>query len=177
MAGKDIDIRLSTVPIQNGERIVMRVLEKSGKVLQLKQLGYGGKVLKDLDELSKRKHGILYVCGPTGSGKTTTLFAVIDRINSPDKMIITVEDPVEYEIPGVSQIQANSKIDLTLLVPFGLLLDRIQMSLWLVKQEMEKQRQWQLKHLLQVTLFCQPFTQMMLLLLQTDLLIWEFNHF
>ena len=113
MAGKDIDIRLSTVPIQNGERIVMRVLEKSGKVLQLEQLGYGGKVLKDLDELSKRKHGILYVCGPTGSGKTTTLFAVIDRINSPDKMIITVEDPVEYEIPGVSQIQANSKIDLT----------------------------------------------------------------
>ncbi len=113
MAGKDIDIRLSTVPIQNGERIVMRVLEKSGKVLQLEQLGYQGKVLDDLDELSKRKHGILYVCGPTGSGKTTTLFAVIDRINSPDKMIITVEDPVEYEIPGVSQIQTNSKINLT----------------------------------------------------------------
>lgn len=113
MAGKDIDIRLSTVPIQNGERIVMRVLEKSGKVLRLEQLGYKGKTLEQLDELSKRKHGILYVCGPTGSGKTTTLFAVIDRINSPDKMIITVEDPVEYEIPGVSQIQTNAKINLT----------------------------------------------------------------
>jgi len=112
MAGKDIDIRLSTVPVQNGERIVMRVLEKSGKVLALENLGYSGTVLQQLDELSHRKHGILYVCGPTGSGKTTTLFAILDRINSPDKMIITVEDPVEYEIPGVSQIQTNAKIDL-----------------------------------------------------------------
>ena len=113
MAGKDIDIRLSTVPVQNGERIVIRVLEKTGKVLRLEQLGYSGKVLNQLDEVAKRKHGILYVCGPTGSGKTTTLFAVIDRIKSPDKNIITVEDPVEYEISGVSQIQTNAKIDLT----------------------------------------------------------------
>ncbi len=113
IGGKDIDIRLSTVPVQNGERIVMRVLEKSGKILRLEQLGYSGRVLQQLDELAQRKHGILYVCGPTGSGKTTTLFAIIDRINGPEKMIITVEDPVEYEISGVSQIQTNSKIDLT----------------------------------------------------------------
>ncbi len=113
MAGKDVDIRLSTVPIQNGERIVMRVLEKSDKVLSLEILGYHGKVLKELDELCKRKHGVIYVSGPTGSGKTTTLFAMLERINSPDKMIITVEDPVEYEIAGISQIQVNSKIDLT----------------------------------------------------------------
>ena len=113
MAGKDVDIRLSTVPVQNGERIVMRVLEKSSKVLRLEDLGFHGKTLENLDELIRRKHGILYVCGPTGSGKTTTLFACLDRINSPDKMIITVEDPVEYEISGVSQIQVNHKINLT----------------------------------------------------------------
>ncbi len=113
MAGKDIDIRLSTVPIQHGERIVMRVLEKSNTVTGLETLGYSGRVLQQLDELSKRKHGVIYVCGPTGSGKSTTLFAMLDRISTPDKMIITVEDPVEYEVPGISQIQVNSKIDLT----------------------------------------------------------------
>ncbi len=113
MAGKDVDIRLSTVPVQNGERIVMRVLEKNSKVLSLENLGFHDETLKHLDELSHRKHGVLYVSGPTGSGKTTTLFGCLDRINSPDKMIITVEDPVEYEIKGVSQIQVNHKIDLT----------------------------------------------------------------
>lgn len=113
MAGKDIDIRLSTVPVQNGERIVMRVLEKTEKILGLETLGFEGKVLENLDELSRRKHGVLYVTGPTGSGKTTTLSSILNRINDPDKNIITVEDPVEYEIPGISQIQVNSKIDLT----------------------------------------------------------------
>jgi general secretion pathway protein E len=113
MAGKDIDIRLSTVPVANGERIVMRILEKSNNVLQLEKLGFHGKILEQLDELSKRKHGVVYVSGPTGHGKTTTLFAMLERINSPDKMIITVEDPVEYEIAGISQIQVNHKIDLS----------------------------------------------------------------
>lgn len=113
MAGKDIDIRLSTVPIQNGERIVMRILEKSNNVLSLENLGFHGPVLKTLDELSKRKHGVVYVSGPTGHGKTTTLFAMLDRVNTPDKMIITVEDPVEYELNGISQIQVNHKIDLS----------------------------------------------------------------
>lgn len=113
IAGKDIDIRLSTVPIQNGERIVMRILEKNNDVLQLERLGFHGKVLSQLEELSQRKHGVLYVTGPTGHGKTTTLFAILDRMNSPDKMIITVEDPVEYEVGGISQIQVNHRIDLS----------------------------------------------------------------
>lgn len=113
IAGKDIDIRLSTIPIQAGERIVMRVLEKNNTVLRLETLGFRGKVLEGLQELSSRKHGVLYVTGPTGHGKTTTLFAILDRINTPDKMIITVEDPVEYEIAGISQIQVNHKIDLS----------------------------------------------------------------
>jgi general secretion pathway protein E len=113
IAGKDIDIRLSTIPIQAGERIVMRVLEKNNTVLRLETLGFRGKVLEGLQDLASRKHGVLYVTGPTGHGKTTTLFAILDRINTPDKMIITVEDPVEYEIQGISQIQVNHKIDLT----------------------------------------------------------------
>lgn len=113
IAGKDIDIRLSTVPVQNGERIVMRVLEKTNTVLELEKLGFEGSVLQGLKEFSTKKHGVLYVTGPTGHGKTTTLFAVLDRMNTPDRMIITVEDPVEYEIAGISQIQVNSKIDLS----------------------------------------------------------------
>ena len=116
IAGKDIDIRLSTIPIQSGERIVMRILEKNNMALKLETLGFRGKVLDGLIELSGHKHGVLYVTGPTGHGKTTTLFAILDRINSPDKMIITVEDPVEYEIPGISQIQVNHKIDLSFAV-------------------------------------------------------------
>lgn len=116
IAGKDIDIRLSTIPIQSGERIVMRILEKNNTALRLETLGFRGKVLEGLQELASHKHGVLYVTGPTGHGKTTTLFAILDRINSPDKMIITVEDPVEYEIPGISQIQVNHKIELSFAV-------------------------------------------------------------
>jgi general secretion pathway protein E len=113
IAGKDIDIRLSTVPVQHGERVVMRVLEKNNAIFDLESLGFHGEILRGLDELGRRKHGVVYVSGPTGHGKTTTLFAMLDRINSPDRMIITVEDPVEYEISGISQIQVNSKIDLS----------------------------------------------------------------
>lgn len=116
IAGKDIDIRLSTIPIQAGERIVMRILEKNNQVLRLETLGFRGKVLEGLQDLGSRKHGVLYVTGPTGHGKTTTLMAILDRINSPDKMIITVEDPVEYEVQGISQIQVNHKIDLSFAV-------------------------------------------------------------
>lgn len=113
IAGKDIDIRLSTTPIQNGERIVMRVLEKNNTALDLNSLGFHGQVLQHLNTLSNLKHGVLYVTGPTGHGKTTTLFAVLSKINTPDKMIITVEDPVEYEMAGISQIQVNHRIDLS----------------------------------------------------------------
>ena len=113
IAGKDIDIRLSTIPVQNGERIVMRILEKSNTILNLESLGFQGGPLQNLQELSHRKHGVLYVTGPTGHGKTTTLFAILDMINEPGKMIITVEDPVEYELAGISQIQVNHKIDLS----------------------------------------------------------------
>lgn len=90
----------------------MRVLEKSDKITDLEGLGFEGRILEQLEELIRRKHGILYVTGPTGSGKTTTLSGLLNRINDPDKNIITVEDPVEYEIRGIGQIQVNPKIEL-----------------------------------------------------------------
>ena len=116
IAGKDIDIRLSTVPIQNGERIVMRVLEKNNAIFDLESLGFQGQVLQGIHDLVRKKHGVVYVSGPTGHGKTTTLFAMLDKVNGPDRTIITVEDPVEYEIAGISQIQVNQKIDLSFAV-------------------------------------------------------------
>lgn len=113
IAGKDIDIRLSTVPVQYGERLVMRILEKTQQILGLETLGFHGSNLERIRKLASQKHGILYVTGPTGHGKTTTLMAMLTEINSSERMIITVEDPVEYEIKGINQIQVNDKIDLT----------------------------------------------------------------
>lgn len=113
LAGKDIDIRLSTIPTSHGERIVMRILEQSEQVLELSQLGYQPDALMAIEKLLQKKHGILLVTGPTGSGKSTTLSAGLTILNSPERCIITVEDPVEYQIAGVNQIQVNSKIDLT----------------------------------------------------------------
>lgn len=113
LAGKDIDIRLSTIPTAHGERAVMRILEQTDQVLELPQLGFGGDTLRHIEGLIKKKHGIILVTGPTGHGKSTTLSASLAKLNSPDRCIITVEDPIEYQIHGVNQIQVNSKIELT----------------------------------------------------------------
>ncbi|MBI2058758.1 MAG: type II secretion system ATPase GspE [Nitrospirae bacterium] len=113
IAGKDVDVRVSVVPTAFGERIVMRLLDKSKGLLDLPEIGMGEKDLRMLDVLLKRSNGIILVTGPTGSGKTTTLYAAISKINSPDKNIITVEDPIEYQIKGIGQIQVNPKIELT----------------------------------------------------------------
>jgi general secretion pathway protein E len=113
LAGRDIDIRLSTVPTSFGERIVMRLLDKSVVILDLAEIGFSPEQLEVMDSLIKRSHGILLVTGPTGSGKTTTLYAALSKINNPDLNILTVEDPVEYQITGIGQVQANPKIDLT----------------------------------------------------------------
>jgi len=113
IAGKDIDIRVSTVPIAHGESIVMRLLDRSAVLLDLESLGFSPEQLTMTDKLIHRSHGIVLVTGPTGSGKTTTLYAALSRINTPDIKIITVEDPVEYQLPGIGQIQVNSKIGLT----------------------------------------------------------------
>ncbi|MCC6750795.1 MAG: type II secretion system ATPase GspE [Deltaproteobacteria bacterium] len=113
IAGKDIDMRVATAPTAKGERITIRLLDKTAVVLDLADIGLGPDHLKVLHELIRRPHGILLVTGPTGSGKTTTLYAALTAINTPDRNILTVEDPVEYQIEGISQTQVNPKIDLT----------------------------------------------------------------
>ncbi len=113
IAGKDIDIRVSVLPTAFGERVVLRLLDKSSVLLDLEDLGLEGERLELFKRLIRRPHGILLVTGPTGSGKTTTLYAALSRINSRDINIITVEDPIEYQLPGIGQIQVNPKIDLT----------------------------------------------------------------
>ncbi|MDX2168669.1 MAG: type II secretion system ATPase GspE [Deltaproteobacteria bacterium] len=113
LAGKEVDIRVSTVPTAYGERVVMRLLDRSATILQLDELGLDGHKLELVDTLIHQSHGIILVTGPTGSGKTTTLYAGLSRINATDKNIITIEDPIEYQLHGVGQIQVNPKIDLT----------------------------------------------------------------
>ncbi|MGH7807631.1 MAG: type II secretion system ATPase GspE, partial [Thermodesulfobacteriota bacterium] len=113
VAGRDVDVRISTVPTSWGESVVMRLLDRSSVLLSLEDLGLEGKKLHTVNALIHRPHGIILVTGPTGSGKTTTLYAALERINSPDKKIITIEDPVEYQIQGINQIQVNSKVNLS----------------------------------------------------------------
>ena len=113
IAGRDVDVRLSTIPTANGERIVMRLLDKSAVILDLAQLGFENWQLAVMDQLITRSHGIVLVTGPTGSGKTTTLYGALAKINSPDLNILTIEDPVEIQMKGIAQVQVNPKIDLT----------------------------------------------------------------
>jgi len=113
IAGKDIDVRLSVVPTAHGERLVLRILDKSSVRLDLVDLGFEEATINVINGLIHKKHGIILVTGPTGSGKTTTLYAALTRINSIERNIITVEDPIEYDLKGVGQIQVNPKIGLT----------------------------------------------------------------
>ena len=113
IADQDIDIRVSIIPTTFGERVVLRLLDKSNVHFGLEEIGLSADQLKILEELIRRPNGILFVTGPTGSGKTTTLYAALSRINSPDKNIVTIEDPVEYQLFGIAQIQVASKIGLT----------------------------------------------------------------
>jgi len=113
IAGKDVDIRVSTVPTSFGERAVLRLLDRSQVLLGLEEIGMGKDHLRAMEKITTLSNGITLVTGPTGSGKTTTLYAALTRINSADKNIITVEDPVEYQLKGISQIQVNPKIKLT----------------------------------------------------------------
>ena len=111
--GRDIDVRVSSVPTIYGENIVLRLLDVSSALLGLNQLGFSEGVLEKYQRLIVRPHGIILVTGPTGCGKTTTLYASLDKINTPEKNIITIEEPVEYKLRGIRQIQVNPKVDLT----------------------------------------------------------------
>jgi general secretion pathway protein E len=111
--GKEIDFRVSTVPTIHGESVVLRILDKTSILLDIEKLGFPHDTLKDFDQSIQNPHGIILVTGPTGSGKTTTLYCALERINSPDKKIVTVEDPVEYQLRGVNQIQVKPAIGLS----------------------------------------------------------------
>ncbi len=113
IAEKDIDIRVSVIPTSFGERVVLRLLDKSNLLLDLENIGLPPDRRVMVNQLIHVAHGIVLVTGPTGSGKTTTLYAALSEINSPDKNIITIEDPIEYQLDGIGQIQVNAKIDLT----------------------------------------------------------------
>jgi general secretion pathway protein E len=113
LAGRDIDIRLSTTPTVFGERVVMRLLDKSAVLLDLVEIGMDKEQLRIMESLIHKSHGIILVTGPTGSGKTTTLYAALSKINRPDLNIMTIEDPVEYQLQGISQTAVSPKIELT----------------------------------------------------------------
>ncbi len=111
--GKEIDLRVSTVPTMHGESVVMRILDKGGVTLDFDRLGFLEDTLEQFMKALLQPNGILLVTGPTGSGKTTTLYTALDRLNKPDVKILTVEDPVEYQMAGINQIQVKPQIDLT----------------------------------------------------------------
>ena len=113
VAGKDIDVRVSTLPTVFGERVSLRLLDRASTLLSLEDIGMNPEALHTVSKLIKKSYGMILVTGPTGSGKTTTLYACLDKINSPDKNIITIEDPIEYQLKGINQIQVNTKVGLT----------------------------------------------------------------
>ncbi len=113
MEGKEIDIRVSCMPTIYGENIVMRLLDVSSALLSLKDTGFSKEVLEKYQKLIFHPHGMILVTGPTGCGKTTTLYVSLDKINNVEKNIITIEDPVEYKLSGIRQMQVNPKVDLT----------------------------------------------------------------
>jgi general secretion pathway protein E len=113
VAGRDVDIRVSIIPTSFGERVVLRLLDKKKGILSLADIGLGDTGVQTMERMLTRTSGIILVTGPTGSGKSTTLYAALNRLNSSEKNIITIEDPIEYQIRGIGQIQVNPKIDLT----------------------------------------------------------------
>ncbi len=113
VSGKQYALRVSTLPIADGEKVVMRILDESNKTITLEQLGYWGKSLAIMKDAMAQPNGMILVTGPTGSGKSTSLFSVLSELNTPDVNISTIEDPVEYKIPGVNQTQTNAKAGMT----------------------------------------------------------------
>jgi general secretion pathway protein E len=113
LGARAVDVRVSTLPGAHGERAVLRLLDKSTERFTLEALGMSGQVLEGFDRLVRQPHGIVLVTGPTGSGKTTTLYAALGRLDTATTNVLTVEDPIEYELPGIGQTQVNPRIDLS----------------------------------------------------------------
>ena len=113
MIGKELDLRVSTIPTMHGESVVIRLLDKENTVLDFTALGFAGRHLQQFIDVLSQPHGIILITGPTGSGKSTTMYAALKQLNTPERKIITVEDPVEYQMEGINQIQAKPQIGLT----------------------------------------------------------------
>jgi type II secretion system protein E len=113
VAGKDIDVRVSTLPTIFGERVSLRILDRTATILKIEELGMEDDMIEKMKQLIKKTYGMILITGPTGSGKTTTLYACLSEINSPGINIITIEDPIEYQLKGINQIQVNPKVGLT----------------------------------------------------------------
>lgn len=113
MIGKELDLRVSTIPTMHGESVVIRLLDKENTVLDFAALGFAGRHLQQFIDVLSLPHGIILITGPTGSGKSTTMYAALKQLNTPERKIITVEDPVEYQMEGINQIQAKPQIGLT----------------------------------------------------------------
>ena len=113
MLGKELDLRVSTIPTMYGESVVIRLLDKENTVLDFEALGFSGRHLQNFIDVLALPHGIILITGPTGSGKSTTMYAALKQLNTPERKIITVEDPVEYQMEGINQIQAKPQIGLT----------------------------------------------------------------
>ena len=111
--GREVDFRISVLPSSKGEKVALRILDKSQATLDLDKMGFDKKSLEEIQKLAMRPHGMILICGPTGCGKTTTLYSILDYINSPEDNVITVEDPVEYIIDGINQVTARPGIGLT----------------------------------------------------------------
>ena len=116
--GREIDFRISTLPSIHGEKIVLRILDRTNAIMSLEKLGFSPTNEQRIKSLIRRPHGMVIVTGPTGSGKTTTLYSVLTELNEPSRNIITLEDPVEYSLIGITQVQINNKAGLTF--PAGL---------------------------------------------------------
>ena len=113
LSGKEVDFRISILPSSFGEKVAMRILDKSQATLDIEKLGFSEEAVLKLKKISKLPHGMILVCGPTGSGKTTTLYSILKFVDSPEKNIVTVEDPVEYQLEGINQVNARPEIGLT----------------------------------------------------------------
>ncbi len=113
MSGKEIDFRVSVVPASMGEKVAIRILDKTQATLDLVKLGFTEKTIQILHKVARMPHGMMLVCGPTGSGKTTTLYSILKHVDSPEKNLITVEDPVEYQLEGINQVSVRPDIGLT----------------------------------------------------------------
>ncbi|MDD5665029.1 MAG: ATPase, T2SS/T4P/T4SS family, partial [Candidatus Omnitrophica bacterium] len=113
ISGKEVDFRVSILPSSFGEKVAIRILDKSQATLNLEKLGFNKNVISTLSKVAKLPHGMMLICGPTGSGKTTTLYSILKLVDSPDKNIVTVEDPVEFQLEGINQVTARPEIGLT----------------------------------------------------------------